>query len=119
MSIRRTIAILALIGGIAGVSFAQEKVDESYRAFGVAMGPGMAGVLDLHISRWSTPEERQALIDSLVQSGQEKTVELLRKQKETGWARTQSGPECTAGRAYVSITPTSSRSRMESVSWSW
>ena len=91
MSIRRAVTLLALTAAIASVSFAQDKVDESYRAFGVAMGPGMAGVLEMHISRWSTPEERQALIDSLVQNGQEKTIDLLRKQKETGWARTQSG----------------------------
>lgn len=92
MSIRRAIHPLVLTGLFAGVPFAQEeKVDESYRAFGVAMGPGMAGVLDINITRWTTPEERQTLIDSLVQDGQEKTVDLLRKQKETGWARTQSG----------------------------
>ncbi len=31
------------------------------------------------------------LIESLVENGQEKTVELLRKQEETGWTRTQTG----------------------------
>ena len=55
------------------------------------MGPGVAGVLDIKVTRWSTEDERKALIESLIQNGQEKTVELLRKQKETGWMRSQSG----------------------------
>jgi hypothetical protein len=95
MSIQNSLSTLVLAGLCAAVGFAQEereeKVEESYRAFGVAMGPGAAGVLDFHISRWSTDEERKALIESLIRDGQEKTVELLREQKETGWTRTQSG----------------------------
>jgi hypothetical protein len=95
MWIQRAFVLFVLTVFFSAVGFAQEekeeKVDESYRAFGVAMGPGMAGVLDIHISRWSTDDERKALIECLVENGQEKTVELLRKQKETGWIRTQSG----------------------------
>lgn len=92
MYLRKIAFLCILTCFLPAIGFAQEeKVDESYRAFGVAMGPGMAGVLDINISRWTTPEERQALINSLVQDGQEKTVDLLRKQKETGWTRTQSG----------------------------
>lgn len=45
----------------------------------------------LNITRWSTAEERRALIQSLVEKGQDETVELLREQEETGWARTQTG----------------------------
>jgi hypothetical protein len=86
------VMMACLVSFAGSFAFAQdEKVEETYRAFSVAMGAGMAGVLEFHISRWSTEEERKALIDSLVANGQEKTVELLRKQKETGWARTQSG----------------------------
>lgn len=94
MSIKEALFPWVLTSLCAGVGFAQEekeKVEESYRAFGVAMGPGAAGVLEIHISRWTTDDERKALIESLVQNGQEKTVELLRKQKETGWTRTQTG----------------------------
>jgi len=68
-----------------------EELEQRYRAFGVAMGAGVSGVLDITVTRWSTPEERALLIKSLIENGQEKTVELLRDQKETGWARTQSG----------------------------
>ena len=68
-----------------------EELEERYRAFGVAMGAGVSGVLDITVTRWTTEDERKLLINSMVQDGQEKTVELLRQQKETGWARTQSG----------------------------
>jgi hypothetical protein len=101
MSIRKALFALVLAGFCVPVGSAQEeKFEESYRAFGVAMGPGAAGVVDINITRWSTDEERKALIESLIQNGQEKTVELLRKQKETGWVCTQSG----AGmRGYLSV----------------
>jgi hypothetical protein len=92
MSTHRAFLIAVLAVLITSVGFAQEeKVEESYRARGVAMGPGAAGVLDIHINRWSTDDERKALIESLIENGQEKTVELLRKQEETGWVRTQTG----------------------------
>ena len=55
------------------------------------MGAGAAGVLNITITRYSTEEERKLLVDSLAKDGQEKTVDLLRKQKETGFARTQTG----------------------------
>jgi hypothetical protein len=68
-----------------------DKLEERYTAFGVAMGAGAAGVLNITITRYSTEEERKLLVDSLAKDGQEKTVDLLRKQKEVGFARTQSG----------------------------
>ncbi len=96
MSIQKAIIPLILSGLCATLALGQEekkeeKVEETYRAFGVSMNAGVAGVLEFHITRWSTPEERKALIDSIVQNGQEETVKLLRKQKETGWTRTQTG----------------------------
>ena len=94
MSIQKAILSVVVTGLCASIGLAQEEkkeVEESYRAFGVSMSAGMAGVVEFHITRWTTPEERKMLIESLVQNGQEKTVELLRKQKETGWTRTQSG----------------------------
>jgi hypothetical protein len=69
----------------------EEKLEERYTAFGVAMGAGVSGVLNITITRWSTPEERALLINSLIENGQEKMVELLRDQAETGFVRTQGG----------------------------
>ena len=96
MSIQKAVFPLILTGLCASLVHAQEakkeeKLEETYRAFGVSMNAGVAGVVEFHVTRWSTPEERKALVDSIVQNGQEKTVELLRKQPETGWTRTQTG----------------------------
>src|SRR3989304_7180740 len=86
------IAALIALTALSSPAAAQEdKLREEYRAFGVAMGPGAAGVLDIVITRWSTEEERKLLIDTLVQNDQEETVKLLRKQPETGFVRSQSG----------------------------
>ncbi len=86
------LALTALVGvASAADDKKEEKFEQRYAAFAVAMGAGMAGVLEITVTRWSTDEERKALVDSLAQNGQEKTVDLLRKQKETGFARTQSG----------------------------
>lgn len=83
--------MLMLPGDTTAQDEEEGKVDERYSAFTVAQGAGMAGVLDIAITRWSTDEERALLINALVEEGQEKVVELLRDQEETGWARTQSG----------------------------
>ncbi len=95
MHFRKIAFVMVLICLFPVIGIAQEKKEEkfeqSFRAFSVAMGAGVAGVLDINITRWSTPEERQALVNSLIQDGQEKMVDLLRKQKETGFIRTQSG----------------------------
>ena len=92
MLIQRTIVAVVAVGLFATVGFAQDgEVDERYRAFSVAMGSGTSGVLDIAITRWTTEEERKTLVTSLMENGQEKTVDLLRKQKETGFIRTQTG----------------------------
>jgi hypothetical protein len=79
---------VALVPGIGG---AQEKLEERYQCFGVAMGAGVAGVLQINITRYSTEEERKLLIDTLKEGGQEKMIDVLRKQKEVGFMRTQTG----------------------------
>ncbi len=84
--------VLALVALVPTGSTAEDnKLEERYNAFGVAMGAGMAGVLNITVTRYSTEEERKLLIDTLTKEGQEKMVDLLRKQPETGFARTQSG----------------------------
>lgn len=93
MRIHKVLTLLLLTCSFATGGFAQDdaEFDESYRAFGVAMIQGVSGVIDIHITRWTTDEEREALVKALYDDGQEKMVDLLRKQKETGWVRTQSG----------------------------
>ncbi|MGD8329599.1 MAG: hypothetical protein PVJ49_09180 [Acidobacteriota bacterium] len=92
MSIRGVVSLIVAAGLVAGVGYAQdEKVDESFQARTVAMGVGAAGVVQIHVTRWTTEEEREALANTLVQKGQEEFVKELGKQQETGWVRTQTG----------------------------
>ncbi len=68
----------------------EDKVEENYRAFAVNMsilGPNTSTLVDLHITRWSTEAEREALLATLMEKAQEAFVEALRKQEETGWVR--------------------------------
>jgi len=92
MSIRKIVTFMLTAGLVAGLGYAQdEKVDQEFTARTVAMGVGAAGVVQIHVTRWSTPEEREALVNTLVQNGQEEFVKELGKQQETGWGRTQTG----------------------------
>jgi hypothetical protein len=87
--------LLALIAGLAlivGSTPAAGAEEEVYRAFAVNMGsfgPAGATTLDIHITRWSTEEERQNLYTALVEKGHEEFIKILRKEKETGWGRFQ------------------------------
>lgn len=90
--VSKTIAIGAvlLLTAMIAQSTPGEDEEEKYRAFAVNMsniGMGGAATLDITISRWSTPEERQMLHATLVEKGHDAFVKALRKQKETGWTR--------------------------------
>lgn len=57
----------------AAGGFAQDdELEETYFAFGVSMTAGMSGVLEVHITRWTTDEERDSLAQVLWNEGQEK-----------------------------------------------
>lgn len=74
---------------------AEEETRESFSAFAVAMGtsnppvmrPGQSTTLQITITRWSTPEERNALLTQLIENGQEALVKALQKSEETGFVR--------------------------------
>jgi hypothetical protein len=76
----------------------KEEIKETYEAFAVAMGTsnppviptGMSTTIQINITRWTTDEEREKLFAILVEKGekgQEKLMEALRKEEETGWVR--------------------------------
>jgi hypothetical protein len=83
---------LALAGPSAS---AQEKLRQSFTAFAVAMGTsnppvlpaGRTATLQITITRWTTDEERVALLSELVENGQEGLVKSLQDQDETGFVR--------------------------------
>jgi len=74
---------------------AEEKFKQTFEAFAVAMGTsnppvipsGVTATLQINITRWSTDEERGALLTELKENGAKGFVKLLRKQKETGFVR--------------------------------
>lgn len=71
--------------------WSQEKdARETFRAFAVSMGTVAAGAnttLQITVDRWSTDEERNALITAIVEKGSEELLDVLRDQEETGFVR--------------------------------
>ena len=60
---------------------------EKFTARAVQMQTGMSGVVDINVSRWSTDEERQKLLDLLKESGQPAVMRELQKLPQTGFIR--------------------------------
>jgi hypothetical protein len=81
-----TIIFVLLVTSIT--SFAEDtKMKEVYNANAIALGKGLAGSLQMTITRWTTDEERATLLNALVNEGQEAMIKILEKQKETGFIR--------------------------------
>jgi len=69
---------------------AQDTQEERFRAVAVVMGNMAAGrnsYLDIVISRWTTPEEREELLTVLMTEDQNTFRETLSKQEMTGWVK--------------------------------
>jgi hypothetical protein len=67
------------------------KPIETFTCFAVALGTGRANVIDITINRWSTDEEREMLLTTLQESGQEKLLAALEKiRPPVGYMRTPS-----------------------------
>ena len=80
-----TISILVLC---QLTTFAEDhKMKETYYANAIALGKGLAGSLQITITRWTTDEEHALLLKTLVEQGQEAMIKVLEKQKETGFLR--------------------------------
>ncbi|HSE42151.1 MAG TPA: hypothetical protein VLH08_15410 [Acidobacteriota bacterium] len=80
--------ILVAFVFFSSISFSdEEKFKETYYANAIALGRGLSSNLQVTITRWTTDEERNALLKTLTEQGQEKMIDLLRDQKETGFLR--------------------------------
>jgi len=67
----------------------QSKPIETFTCFAVALGTGKANVIDITINRWSTDEEREMLLTTLQEFGQEKLLGALEKiRPAVGFMRT-------------------------------
>ena len=56
---------------------AKSKPIERFRAFAASLGTGKSGVVEMYINRWSTDQEREALLTTLQESGQDKLLDTL------------------------------------------
>jgi hypothetical protein len=59
-------------------------------AFAVNMsnvGPGAAGTVEIRIARWSSPDERQRIIETMVENGQDALLKMLQDLPEKGRLR--------------------------------
>jgi hypothetical protein len=65
----------------------EQKFKETYYANAIALGKGLSSNLQVTITRWTTDEERNALLQTLAEKGQEKMIDVMRDQKETGFLR--------------------------------
>jgi hypothetical protein len=82
------ILVIALFG-LNLQAFGDEKTDfrVTYYANAIALGKGLSSNLQITITRWTTEEERNLLLQTLVDKGQDEMIKILRKQKETGFLR--------------------------------
>jgi hypothetical protein len=65
----------------------EEKFKEVYYANAIALGKGLASNLQVTITRWTTDEERNTLLQTLAEKGQDEMIKVMRDQKETGFLR--------------------------------
>jgi len=88
LKIKTTIVTIALFYLCANAAYTDDvQVKETYRANAIALGKGLASQLQITITRWTTDQEREALLKTLVEQGQEAMLKILEKQKETGFMR--------------------------------
>jgi hypothetical protein len=68
---------------------AKDKPIEEFTCFAASLGTGRAGVVEIAINRWSTDEEREMLLTTLQEKGQDALLAALEKIRPTvGYMRT-------------------------------
>jgi hypothetical protein len=70
---------------------AQDQTEkETFEGWAVSTGnlaTGRNSTVQINITRWTTDEERQQLIETLVEDGSDEALKLLQQQEETGYMR--------------------------------
>ena len=79
--------ILVLVLAASVTAAEKAKYAERYTAFGVAQQRGKTSTIQIAIARWSTPEERQMLVDTLQNKGREALADALSRMPAIGWIR--------------------------------
>jgi len=92
---RRLVLALSLCLFLVGAAFltAEEKEKEKpvakFQCFAASLGTGAAGVVDITLNRWSTDEEREMLLTTLQEFGEDRLLAALEKiRPPVGYMRT-------------------------------
>ncbi len=81
--------VACLTVGALPARAANETPIESFTAFAASLGTGRAAIVDITLFRWSTDQEREALLAALQESGRDTLVDALHKIKpRVGYVRT-------------------------------
>lgn len=88
----RTVGVAFALAALSAVTPAQtQNQPEDFTALAVNMGnvgPTQPAVVDISIRRWSTDEERNRLVTTLLEKGPNALLEALRKNERVGTIRT-------------------------------
>jgi hypothetical protein len=88
-SVTVLVSVVALFLFAAGSAPAADKTIASYQCFAANMQRGRTNVININIDRWSTDEEREALLTTLQEFGQDKLLDALMKiRPPVGYMRT-------------------------------
>jgi hypothetical protein len=83
------VSVAALFLLAAGSALAADKAIATYQCFAANMQRGRSSVINIHINRWSTDEERESLLTTLQEFGQDKLLDALMKiRPPVGYMRT-------------------------------
>lgn len=81
----RFIPLLVAIFSLTAMPFAQTNgVSERFSAFAVNVNTGDTGRVEISVTRWSTPGERETLVSTLVKEGQDGLLDKLRDMRAVG-----------------------------------
>jgi len=105
----RTLILVLMITIVApaatpGLEKPAQVEGERFRALAVMMGylnTGAKRNIDIVISRWTTPEEHEALLEALMAGNQNAFRQALARQEITGWMRWRNGPRYEFRYAWV------------------
>ena len=79
------VTLIAAFAGAAGAQVAAQK--EEFTAFGVNLNRGRAGVVDIVIDTWSPDGDREALLRTFADHGQDALLKELLKRPRLGYIR--------------------------------
>jgi len=84
------VALLVLAPG--GLQAKKKEPLEKYRAQAMSLDRGAAKNLDIVIYEWTTPEERQALLDTFVEGGSQGLYNALGRERQKGTLKLPQSP---------------------------